>query len=151
MKIYTAESDRPTIKGIIMYNPEESCYLCGSTQYDIIHIGVRGATDVNVLKCHGCGLVRLSRFITDHDSFYEKSGMWQSNGMASNVCQARIDALDDDSRRAEFVKNYVKNMSVLDFGCGSGGFLHCIRHNRRFGRDQRADSAAVYFSVSAVQ
>lgn len=86
-----------------------------------------GGGCANVLKCCDCGLVRLDKFVTDEDdSFYEKSGMWQSNDMDSGVRQARIAAEADDVRRAKFVRNYVRNNSVIDFGCGSGGFLHNI-------------------------
>ena len=109
-----------------MYNPKESCYLCGSKDYVKIHSGVRGSKDVNVLKCSHCGLVRLDRFVTEEEGFYENSGMWDSNGMASNVRQARIDAKDDDERRAQFLEGYIKNRRVLDFGCGSGGVIKLI-------------------------
>lgn len=111
-----------------MYNPASNCYLCGSNEYEVIHRGVRGGEDVNVLKCSNCGLVRLNKFVTDaDDKFYEKSGMWKSNNMASNIAQARIDAEDDDERRTSFCKNYVKNKKVLDFGCGSGGFINKVK------------------------
>lgn len=111
-----------------MYDPGKNCYLCGSEESECIHIGVRGDQNTNVLKCSRCGLVRLNKFITDEDdSFYEESGMWQSNGMESNINKARIDAKDDDDRRAEFTRNYVLNKKVLDFGCGSGGYIHNVK------------------------
>ena len=116
-----------------MYNPAINCYLCGSDNYEVIHKGVRGAEDVNVLKCKQCGLVRLDKFITDdNEKFYEESGMWKSNNMASNVEQARIDAEEDDERTAIFVKNYVTNKKVLDFGCGSGGFINKVKKVVRY-------------------
>ncbi len=110
-----------------MYNPKTECYLCGSRKSVRVCSGVRGGEDTNVLKCCDCGLVRLDKFVTDCENFYENSGMWQSNGMNSGIQQARREAEEDDSRRAAFVKNYIKNRRVLDFGCGSGGFMHRIR------------------------
>ena len=109
-----------------IYDPKTECYLCKSGKFDVIHFGTRGG-NANVLKCKNCGLVRLDNFITDKENFYENSCMWHSNGMDSDIRQARIEALDDDGRRAEFVRNYVKNKSCLDFGCGCGGFLHRIK------------------------
>ena len=117
-----------------MYNPKELCYLCNSTEYDIIHHGVRGQgkSPIDVLKCKECGLVRLSSFITDDDScFYENSGMWTSDGRDSSIAIARIEAQDDDKRRAIFAHNYIKNKDVLDFGCGSGGFLNEIKDSAK--------------------
>ena len=111
-----------------MYNPKNTCYLCGSNEHILIHKGVRGDQNTNVLKCSKCGLVRLDKFITNEDdTFYEESGMWQSNGMESEIIKARIDAKADDDRRAEFVRNYIINKRVLDFGCGSGGFIHGVK------------------------
>lgn len=110
-----------------MYNPKESCYLCDSKEHKIIHKGGRGDANTNVLQCCRCGLVRLDKFVTDEEAFYNKSGMWQSNGMNSNIRQARIEAKDDDERRTSFAENYCKNKRVLDFGCGSGGFLKMIK------------------------
>ena len=48
----------------------EKCFLCGSEEYSVIHYGVRDSDKINVLKCKGCGLVRLSEFIDNVDDFY---------------------------------------------------------------------------------
>ena len=100
------------------------CYLCASKSHKIIHKGVRGGADINVLKCDSCGLVWLDKFVTDYDdNFYEESGMWKSDGIEEDILQTRIEAEPDDHRRFEFTKNYIQYKDVLDFGCGSGGYI----------------------------
>lgn len=100
---------------------EEQCFLCGSRRYHRIHHGVRGNADIDVLKCDDCGLVRLSEFIANTDEFYKNSGMRRLND--EDMKEILVRASTDDERRYQYTKGMVENKSVLDFGCGAGGYL----------------------------
>lgn len=43
----------------------------------------------------------------------------------------KLPGLDDDSRRYKYFKKYFKNKKILDFGCGSGGFLYKIKNAKK--------------------
>ena len=98
------------------------CFLCGSEHYKIVHNGVRGNSNINVLKCSDCGLVRLSEFIDNSDEYYKNSGM-RDDEVESNLKEIRTTALADDHRRFEFISRMIENKNYLDFGCGAGGVL----------------------------
>lgn len=103
---------------------DDKCYLCGSTEKEIQHGRVRDSKDIKVLKCRSCGLVFLSSFKHINNGFYESSGML--NGKV-DIQKYRNDSKKDDLRRVKYLKEKISNTSVLDFGCGAGGFLHIIR------------------------
>lgn len=100
----------------------EKCYLCGSHSSVVLHKGTRGGyNDINVLKCSNCGLVRLSKVMDDAEDFYKHSGM--RNGVRNCIGSLRVETEQDDVRRYRFTENYLRGKSVLDFGCGDGGYL----------------------------
>lgn len=104
-------------------NDNSRCGLCGSKQAKIIHHGTRDIQDIDVLKCEECGLVRLSTFKQITDGFYEESGMRKND----DITRLSIDiSMKNDFRRASSL-DYM-NKSVLDFGCGRGGFLRLARN-----------------------
>lgn len=101
----------------------ETCFLCGSKDTTIIHEGTRGGhNNIDVLRCASCGLVRLSEAIDEADKFYQNSGM--RDQLVETPEKTRITTRVDDERRFRFVENMIEGKSVLDFGCGDGGFLH---------------------------
>lgn len=100
---------------------QSKCILCGSSEYHVIHHGVRGNKDIDVLKCDSCGLVRLSEFIQNTDEFYTNSGMRRLND--EDLKEILVKAEHDDERRYQYTKSMIENKRVLDFGCGAGGYL----------------------------
>lgn len=100
---------------------ENSCYLCGENDVEIIHYGVRGNSDINVLRCKQCGLVYLSQSLHDVDQFYRDSGMRKQEIL--DLKGIRVKAYADDYRRFQFTRNRIENKVVCDFGCGAGGYL----------------------------
>ena len=100
------------------YINNTKCYLCGGTDFALIHKGVRGSKEINVMKCTGCGLVQLDRFIADLDSFYEESNMRPEQ---KSIKEIRAETYNDDYRRFIFTRNMIENRAVLDFGSGGGG------------------------------
>ncbi len=96
------------------------CFLCNSEKYYTIHKGVRNNPNIDVLKCDNCGLVRLSEFVAD-DVYYQESAMRQDETEKS-LKEIRTTARMDDSRRFHFCRRMIENKTVLDFGCGAGGY-----------------------------
>lgn len=82
---------------------------------------VRDNTDIEVLECASCGLVFLSSFDHIRDGFYESSEM-HSEEMPDVQVWLKETAWDDE-RRFQYLKSVMPNRSLLDFGCGAGGFL----------------------------
>ena len=101
----------------------DKCYLCNSDKNHIIHRGVRGNPNINVLKCDKCGLVYLDTFISDTDEYYRESQM-RKDESETNLKEIRSTAQVDDERRYDFISRVIENRAYLDFGCGAGGVLH---------------------------
>lgn len=99
-----------------------TCMLCGSDENSIIHRGVRGNSDIDVLKCNVCGLVYLNEFLDNSDEYYKSSCM-RKGEMESTIQEIRTSASVDDKRRASFIAPMIENKRYLDFGCGAGGVL----------------------------
>ena len=100
------------------------CYLCGGG-YFVQRAGtVRDNQALNVLECTSCGLVFLSSFEHIKNGFYEESGM---HAKTIDVETWLRQTAGDDDRRFNQFRRLIENTSVLDFGCGAGGFLNRAR------------------------
>ena len=84
--------------------------------------GVRDNQDINVLKCQKRGLLQLYTHKENDYEFYENFGIREY--VDTDVKSVRISAMADDERRFNMFKSSIENKSVLDFGCGAGGFIH---------------------------
>jgi 2-polyprenyl-3-methyl-5-hydroxy-6-metoxy-1,4-benzoquinol methylase len=105
---------------------QKRCYLCSSDDFERVEGKVRNMPDMHILRCLKCGLVFLESFDHVTDAFYEDSGMRGSNDIAA-VEGYMKERLRDDLHRVELLKLEVTGKSLLDFGCGSGGFLAIIK------------------------
>ena len=94
------------------------CKLCGGGHIGVIHHGTRDRSDIDVLKCADCGFVFLSKVVTG-DEFYVDSKMRTSMDFE----QWRKITYIDDHRRCEQHIDLIRGKTILDFGCGNGGFL----------------------------
>jgi len=103
------------------------CYLCHSDKYTVRPGSVRDNKDVNILECDNCGLVFLSSFDHIKRSHYEDSGMHDGNVL--DIDKWLKATKEDDKRRYQFVKEKITNKTVLDFGCGIGGFLDMVKNS----------------------
>jgi 2-polyprenyl-3-methyl-5-hydroxy-6-metoxy-1,4-benzoquinol methylase len=98
-----------------------SCYLCGGTN-NIIRPGrVRDSTEIKPLECVDCGLVFLSSVGHIAEEHYVESGM--HGGEMPDIDSWLLKTEFDDERRFKFLKEQITNKTILDFGCGVGGFL----------------------------
>jgi 2-polyprenyl-3-methyl-5-hydroxy-6-metoxy-1,4-benzoquinol methylase len=102
-----------------------SCYLCGSVEYSVCPGKVRDNNELEVRKCSHCGLVFLSS--DDHitENFYELSGMHAQ--ALVDFTAWRKESTWDDARRFTALQRLMENRTVLDVGCGNGGFLMLAR------------------------
>lgn len=98
-----------------------SCYLCKSDKYSKRSGTVRDNPDIKILECSDCGLVYLSFLNHIQDGHYEESGMHECK--APDIDNWLKETEFDDKRRYDFIKEKITNKTVLDFGCGIGGFL----------------------------
>jgi len=99
---------------------ENKCYLCGGNNFKKLEGNVRDNSSLDVLCCENCSLVFLSSFEHIDENFYENDGMHGGN---VDVKMWRKQTKDDDNRRFKFLKKQIKNKTIMDFGCGNGGFL----------------------------
>ncbi len=90
-----------------------NCYLCNSKEYQLRQGKVRDDHSIEIRECSQCGLVYLSK---QKKCDYEKSEMHESAPPATEIAK-------DDLRRFNYVKGFIQNKDVLDFGCGQGGFI----------------------------
>lgn len=102
-----------------------SCYLCQGEKIKQRPGIVKDNKNLNILECSTCGLVFLSSFSHITDSFYEESGMHEVKDNIEVWCKQTA---QDDDRRFLFLQRMLENRSVLDFGCGNGGFLKRARN-----------------------
>ncbi len=103
----------------------KACNLCGSQEYFRRPGQVRDNPTLDILECHQCGLVFLSEDDHISDQHYVESGM--HDGAPIDIDSWLKETEFDDQRRFEFVKSRITNTSLLDFGCGAGGFLERVK------------------------
>jgi len=97
------------------------CYLCNGTKFERIAKRTRDFPNVYVIRCEQCGLVSLSSFLHICDDFYKRGMMhdWNKEKWESWVRSTR----KDDARRVIYLRDKMKNMRLLDFGCGNCEFI----------------------------
>jgi 2-polyprenyl-3-methyl-5-hydroxy-6-metoxy-1,4-benzoquinol methylase len=100
---------------------QKGCYLCQSDEFHLRPGSVRDNPDLDIRECNDCGLVYLSSFDHVLQNLYEDSGMHGKQAIDINKWLANTET--DDERRFQFLKPLLVQKSLLDFGCGAGGFL----------------------------
>tara|TARA_Y100000034_G_scaffold30705_1_gene37518 strand:+ start:2886 stop:3746 length:861 start_codon:yes stop_codon:yes gene_type:complete len=104
----------------------EKCYLCGNIEFENVEGKLRDLPDIKILRCKNCGLVFLESFDHINDNFYEDSKMIPDKTKHEWETHLK-DCEDDDIRRSRFISKMCSGKSILDFGCGGGGFLLKIK------------------------
>ncbi|MBU0481852.1 MAG: class I SAM-dependent methyltransferase [Proteobacteria bacterium] len=137
---------------------EPACYLCGCGDCRIRPGSVRDNPDLDVYECKECGLVFLSSFDHAVGEFYEDSGMHGEEPL--DIGQWIAQTKDDDERRFRALQSSLKGKSILDFGCGTGGFLlrarsvaekvYGVELERRLQQYFRVNDLAVFENVEAI-
>ena len=99
----------------------QKCYLCGGTEFNKRPGSVRDRRELEIYECATCDLVFLSSFDHIRNGFYQDSEM--HGGEMPNI-ETWIKETDwDDERRYQYLKTLLPSRKLLDFGCGTGGFL----------------------------
>jgi 2-polyprenyl-3-methyl-5-hydroxy-6-metoxy-1,4-benzoquinol methylase len=100
------------------------CYLCKKSKFYLKNKSTRDNKKVKVLQCLNCGLTTLSNFNHLKKISYAKGDMHEDAVVNIKQYNDLLNSLKtDDNRRYNQWKDKLKNKSVLDFGCGAGGFL----------------------------
>lgn len=102
--------------------------MCNGTKFKKRPGSVRDNIKLKVLECKNCGLVFLSSFSHITSDHYKKSGMHREK--KPNIDKWLSETYSDDIRRFNFIKEKIVNKSLLDFGCGIGGFLQLIQKSK---------------------
>lgn len=99
-----------------------TCYLCGHTEFTVRSGAVRDNEALEIRECDRCGLVYLSSSAHIQEGHYEASGM---HGDAPPSMESWLrETESDDRRRFQMLSPLLVNKTLLDFGCGCGGFLN---------------------------
>ncbi|MBF0380655.1 MAG: class I SAM-dependent methyltransferase [Magnetococcales bacterium] len=100
-----------------------ACYICGCKKSTIRDGQVRDNPNAVINQCDYCGLVFLTDISLGEsvDDFYRNSGMHDDN--IFSIEQWLQETKQDDARRFNSFKEQIIDKSILDFGCGAGGFL----------------------------
>jgi 2-polyprenyl-3-methyl-5-hydroxy-6-metoxy-1,4-benzoquinol methylase len=131
-----------------------TCYLCKQDYFRARKGAVRDNSALGILECLNCGLVLLSSQEHIQTGHYENSGM---HGSDLPAIESLVRSTEhDDRRRFEMLKPLLVNRKVLDFGCGSAGFLRLakslaaevagVEPERRI-REYLTDALALFSSV----
>ena len=99
------------------------CDICGGESV-LIHSGTRDDPSINVYECKICHTKQLD-IINNND--YENGFMNGKKTMSNDEINERIkECRIDDLRRASSIAEWCNDKTVLDFGCGFGGFIDAI-------------------------
>ena len=96
------------------------CYLCEGSSFRARTGAVRDDPALQILECTNCGLVTLSSFAHIRTGHYAESGMHGS--APASIDSWLRESEPDDQRRIDMLRSALLNKTVLDFGCGAGGF-----------------------------
>ena len=106
----------------------KNCPICENVDVALVTKGLRDAEDIRVLKCSECSAVFLSTFEHIVPEFYSNNGMFQA---VVNYTKWLKGSEVDDKRRFKFLKSSLKNKTLLDIGCGAGGFLSLAKKSAK--------------------
>lgn len=96
---------------------------------ELFHQGTRDVKQINVLIDNDSGSLILDKCVEDLDEYYLNNTIYTLEEHKTLLNDNFIDTphLEDDIRRFESYQNELKDLNILDFGCGKGGFLKKIK------------------------
>ena len=126
-----------------------ACYVCGGVEW-ITRVGsLRDAPSVGVVECRDCGLVvpaEVPPVVVDY-----ATGTMYGDAPIDFVGWRDTGAADNQRRAAEVRALLHAGDSVLDVGCGSGGFIHELKRGGVNAFGIELDQAASEFLASECQ
>ena len=122
------------------------CYVCGGTVWTTRVGSLRDAPSVGLVECTECGLVVSAeppQVVIDY-----AAGTMHGEAPI-DVAAARTDGATDTLRRVAKIQPMLNSEdTVLEVGCGSGGFLHELRQGGVSVFGIELDKAAISFLTS---
>lgn len=110
------------------------CLICDGEKFERIHKGTRDIASVNVMKCIKCGMIQLDSQKYNTDENYVCGGMLKASyGAITDTTEDMSwetwiqETEVDDDRRYKMLTKVCAGKSILEFGCGNGGFLRKIK------------------------
>lgn len=123
------------------------CYLCGRKQFAIKNKKTRDNKKVKVVQCDNCFLTSLNSFSHIKNISYERGDMHEIAASNPKEYRQLLQGLyKDDHRRFEQWKRNIKNKSILDFGCGAGGFLKLSKTTAKQVKGVELDNITRFYS-----
>jgi 2-polyprenyl-3-methyl-5-hydroxy-6-metoxy-1,4-benzoquinol methylase len=136
----------------------ESCVLCGSSHAELVltapdRLFAIASGTFSLVKCHGCGLVRLSpRPTSEQVAGFYAANYWFAGGTLAELYR-RMVLLDHVRFAARAARESGAPGKILDVGCGGGLFLRMMKQ-RGFdclGLDFSAEAARVAWETNGVR
>ena len=117
--------DNPLIKLFSRVN------LINETDLKLFHKGTRDIKEITVLVDKESDSLILDKCVQDLDEYYSLNENYSKDEHFTLVENEYLKTppLEDDYVRYGLYKEFLKNTSVLDFGCGKGGFLKLLKEN----------------------
>ena len=111
-----------------------SCGLCNTQDYEVIYdgiirdgvVGIKTIIKHKVVKCNGCGLVRLldNPLTMEYYQSDEYRNAYNETSSPSDYIEMHDN--EQPSRLDRIGATFFRDKIVLDFGCGGGAFLDLV-------------------------
>ena len=101
------------------------------TDLELFSKGTRDIKEINVLIDKNSDTLILEKCINDLDEYYTFNQDYSKDEDTTLIDDVYINTspLEDDYVRYNLYKESLTNKSILDFGCGKGGFLRLLKQN----------------------
>ncbi len=103
----------------------KECLACEGHQVVTLSPKIRDRDNFSVVGCSQCGLSHLEPFPAQMAAYYRQDYREDTN---PDILAVRAGCAEDNARRCDtLLPRLGPNCRLLDFGCGSGAFLHAAR------------------------
>jgi len=105
--------------------------LINETALELFFKGTRDIKEINVLIDKESDALILDKCVHYLDEYYSLNEDYykEENTTLIDGVYLNTSPLEDDCVRHNLYKEFLKNSSILDFGCGKGGFLRLLKEN----------------------
>lgn len=97
----------------------------------LFHLGTRDIEEIKVLMDKESECLILDQCVEDLNDYYSLNENYSKEEHFTLIKDKYVETppLEDDYRRYSFYNKFLKDSSILDFGCGKGGFLRLLKEN----------------------
>lgn len=99
-------------------------------EIELFHKGTRDIKEINVLIDNDSGSIILDKCVKDLNTYYLNKPSTSKEEHKTLIDNKLISPppLEDDLRRFQLYKKELKDLQILDFGCGRGGLLKKLKN-----------------------